>query len=140
MAIPLRAQILTDIIIANTGERARDPFWDNGEQNLLRALILYVDQSPHYTRKTLSTAHHLLTHAFAAAHCFVLNGYPSPTQPKRLHNLFAQASDSVKSGIVIGLGTRLQTLQSKEVERLISTSDINLTSPATEKNARISSF
>ena len=54
---------------------------------------------------------------------------------KAPYNLFAQASDSVKSGIVIGLGTRLQTLQSKEVERLISTSDISLTLPGKEKCA-----
>ena len=58
----LRAQILTDIIIANTGNGHGDPFWDNGEQNLLRALILYVDQAPGYTQKTLPAAYKLLTH------------------------------------------------------------------------------
>ena len=41
----LMAQILTDIIIANTkGDNKGDHFWDNGEANLLKALILYVDQ------------------------------------------------------------------------------------------------
>ncbi len=131
----LRAQILTDIIIANTGNGHGDPFWDNGEQNLLRALILYVDQSPHYTRKTLSAAYHLLTHTPLPQLTALFERLPITHPAKAPYNLFAQASDSVKSGIVIGLGTRLQTLQSKEVERLISTSDIDLTSPATEKCA-----
>ena len=38
------AQILTDVIISNTkGDEKGDYFWDNGESNLLKSLILYVD-------------------------------------------------------------------------------------------------
>ena len=40
----LMAQVLTDVIIANTkGDGKGDHFWDNGEANLLKSLILYVD-------------------------------------------------------------------------------------------------
>ena len=40
----LMAQILTDVIISNTkGDEKGDHFWDNGESNLLKSLILYVD-------------------------------------------------------------------------------------------------
>lgn len=131
----LRAQILTDIIIANTGNGHGDPFWDNGEQNLLRALILYVDQAPGYTQKTLPAAYKLLTHTPLPHLTAMFERLPITHPAKAPYNLFAQASDSVKSGIVIGLGTRLQTLQSKEVERLISTSDISLTLPGKEKCA-----
>jgi len=36
--------VLTDVIITNTSEGRGDHFWDNGEGNLLKALVLYVDQ------------------------------------------------------------------------------------------------
>ncbi len=40
----LMAQVLTNVIISNTSEGKGDHFWDNGEANLLKALVLYVDQ------------------------------------------------------------------------------------------------
>lgn len=59
----LMAQILTNVIIGNTSSGKGDHFWDGGEGNLLKALILYVDQDP--TRdpeeKHLSAAYRLLT-------------------------------------------------------------------------------
>ena len=40
----LMAQVLTDVIISNTrGGEKGDHFWDNGESNLLKSLILHVD-------------------------------------------------------------------------------------------------
>lgn len=42
----LMAQMLTNVIIGNTSSGKGDHFWDNGEANLLKALILYVDQDP----------------------------------------------------------------------------------------------
>ena len=39
----LLAQVLTNVIIGNTSSGKTDHFWDNGEGNLLKALILYVD-------------------------------------------------------------------------------------------------
>lgn len=40
----LMAQVLTNVIIGNTSSGKGDHFWDNGEGNLLKALILLVDQ------------------------------------------------------------------------------------------------
>ena len=42
-------------------------------------------------------------------------------------NLFAQSSDTVRSGIILVLGTRLQVLQNQAVQRITSRSDIDLT-------------
>ena len=50
-------------------------------------------------------------------------------------NLFAQASETVRTGIITGLGARLQILQTPAVRRMISTSDIDLTLPGREKCA-----
>ena len=41
------AQVFADVIIQNTGSAKGDHFWDNAEMNLLKALILYVDQGSH---------------------------------------------------------------------------------------------
>lgn len=51
------------------------------------------------------------------------------------YNLFAQSSDTVRSGIVLGLGTRLQVLQDLAVQRITSQSDIDLTAPGKRKCA-----
>ena len=48
-------------------------------------------------------------------------------------NLFAQSSDTVRSGIILGLGTRLQVLQNQAVQRITSRSDIDLTAPGRNK-------
>ena len=50
-------------------------------------------------------------------------------------NLFSQSSDTVKSGIILGLGTRLQVLQNEAVKQLVSFSDIDLTAPGKRKCA-----
>lgn len=38
------AQVFSDVIIQNTGSAKGDHFWDNAELNLLKALVLYVEQ------------------------------------------------------------------------------------------------
>ena len=50
-------------------------------------------------------------------------------------NLFAQSSDTVKSGIILGLGTRLQVLQNESVKNIATESDIDLTAPGKKKCA-----
>ena len=51
------------------------------------------------------------------------------------YNLFAQASDTVRSGIILGLGTRLQVLQNAAVRNIASRSDIDLSLPGKQKCA-----
>lgn len=40
----LMAQLFCDVIIKNTGSERGDHFWDSAEMNLLKALVLYVEQ------------------------------------------------------------------------------------------------
>ncbi len=40
----IMAQLFCDVIIKNTGSAKGDHFWDNSELNLLKALVLYVNQ------------------------------------------------------------------------------------------------
>ncbi|MCL2299371.1 MAG: type IV secretory system conjugative DNA transfer family protein [Firmicutes bacterium] len=133
----LMAQILTDVIISNTGGPKPDRFWDNGEGNLLKALVLYVDRNTGIPRseKNLPMVYQLLTQTSEKD----LNDLFSPLSmshpAKAPYNLFAQASDTVRAGIILGLGTRLQVLQNEAVRGIASHSGIDLTLPGKEKCA-----
>ena len=54
---------------------------------------------------------------------------------KAPYNLFAQASDTVRAGIILGLGTRLQILQNNGIRKITSDSDIDLAEPGKTKCA-----
>ena len=131
----LLAQDLTNVIIGNTSSGKGDHFWDNGEANLLKALVLYVDfdntRSPEM--KNLPAVYQLLTQYSERQLTAMFEKLPMDHPARAPYNLFAQASDTVRSGIIIGLGTRLQVLQNKSVAAITSRSDIDLPSPGRHK-------
>ena len=133
----LMAQILTDIIIGNSSSGKGDRFWDNGEGNLLKALVLFIDQdrtrAP--SEKHLSAVYQLLTQNSERQLTALFERLPIDHPARAPYNLFAQSSDTVRSGIVLGLGTRLQVLQNRAVQRVTGRSDISLTAPGERKCA-----
>ena len=133
----LLAQDLTNVIIGNTSSGKGDHFWDNGEANLLKALVLYVDFDPSRTpeMKNLPAVYQLLTQYSERQLTAMFEKLPMDHPARAPYNLFAQASDTVRSGIIIGLGTRLQVLQNKSVAAITSRSDIDLTAPGKRKCA-----
>ncbi len=133
----LMAQMLTNIIIGNTSSGKGDHFWDNGETNLLKALVLYVALDDARTRdqKNLSEVYRLLLDLSESNMFDLFDKLPSDNPAKAPFSLFSQASDTVRAGIKLGLGTRLQVLQNKAVTRLISGNDIDLTAPGKRKCA-----
>lgn len=133
----LMAQILTNVIIGNTSSGKGDHFWDNGEGNLLKALILLVDQdkSRDTSEKHLSAVYQMLTRNSERQLTAIFEKLPLNHPARAPYNLFAQSSDTVKSGIILGLGTRLQVLQNEAVQKITSRSDIDLTAPAKRKCA-----
>ncbi len=133
----LLAQDLTNVIIGNTSSGKGDHFWDNGESNLLKALVLYVDYDQTRTAdmKNLPAVYQLLTQYTERQLTAMFEKLPLDHPARAPYNLFAQASDTVRSGIIIGLGTRLQVLQNKSVAAITSRSDIDLTLPGKKKCA-----
>ena len=131
----LMAQVLTNVIIGNTSSGKGDHFWDNGEGNLLKALILLVDQDRTRSSdmKHLTAVYQLLTQNSERQLTAMFEKLPMDHPARAPFNLFAQSSDTVKSGIILGLGTRLQVLQNAAVQRITSRSDIDLTAPAKRK-------
>lgn len=133
----LMAQVLTNVIIGNTSSGKGDHFWDNGEGNLLKSLILLVDQdrSRGPDMKHLTAVYQLLTQNSERQLTAMFDKLPLDHPARAPFNLFAQSSDTVKSGIILGLGTRLQVLQNQAVQWITSQSDIDLTTPAKRKCA-----
>lgn len=134
----LMAQILTDVIIANTrGDGKGDHFWDSCEANLLKALILAVDQdaSRRPEDKHLPAVYQMLTQNTEKQLSAMMEKLPLHHPARAPYNFFQQASDTVRTGVFVGLGTRLQLLQSKEVGEILRYSDIDLTEPARKKCA-----
>lgn len=133
----LMAQVLTNVIIGNTSSGKGDHFWDNGEGNLLKALILLVDmdRSRSPSEKHLSAVYQLLTRNSERQLTALFEKLPMDHPARAPYNLFAQSSDTVKSGIILGLGTRLQVLQNKAVQNITSRSDIDLSAPGKRKCA-----
>ena len=134
----LMAQILTDVIISNTkGDEKGDHFWDNGESNLLKSLILYVDLDTTRTpeERNLAAVYQMLTQHTEKELTMLFDRLPLDHPAKAPYSLFSQASDSVRAGIVLGLGTRLQVLQSEAVRQITRHSDIDLSEPGWNKCA-----
>ena len=133
----LMAQMLTNIIIGNTSNGKGDHFWDNGEGNLLKALILLVDLDPSRSPETkhLPAVYQMLTRNTERHLTALFEKLPLDHPARAPYNLFAQSSDTVRSGIIQGLGTRLQVLQNREVQGITSRSDIDLAAPASKRCA-----
>ena len=133
----LLAQVLTNVIIGNTSSGKTDHFWDNGEGNLLKALILYValDPTREPEEKNLPAVYEMLLRYSAAQLTALFERLPLDHPARGPYRLFSQASDTVRSGIVLGLGTRLQVLQNEAVARILRRSDIDLTRPGKKKCA-----
>lgn len=133
----LMSQMLASVIIGNTSNGKGDHFWDNGEQNLLKALVLYVKDSKRLAAEKCNLAevyNSFTLRKIEETGDAILNS-PDYISAKQPYNLFLQASDTVKAGILLGLGTRLQVLQNIEVQAITSRSDIDLTAPGKRKCA-----
>jgi len=96
-----------------------------------------VDQDPARAayEKNLSEAYNMLTQFTEQQLTTLFERLPVGHPARAPFHLFSQSSDSVKSGIIIGLGTRLQVLQNEAVQRITSQSDIDLSAPARKKCA-----
>ena len=134
----LMAQVLTDVIIANPrGDGKGDHFWDNGEANLLKSLILYVDLDATRTpeERNLPAVYQMLTQNTEKQLTALFDRLPMDHPARAPYSLFSQASESVRAGVVLGLGTRLQVLQSEAVRQITRRSDIDLALPGQTKCA-----
>lgn len=113
------AQLFVDVIIKNTTNNGKsDHFWDACEMNLLKALVLYVDQGYAEENRNIGEVYRLLTLNGESQLDTLFEALPSTHPAKAPYSLFKQASDTVRSGVIIGLGSRLQVFQSELIKKL----------------------
>ena len=125
----LMAQRFCDVIIKNTGSERGDHFWDSAEMNLLKALVLYVEQGYLPERKNIGQVYRLLTHCDEKELNSLFNMLPSSHPAKAPYAIFQQASDTVRSGVIIGLGSRLQVFQNKSICNMTAFDEIDMELP-----------
>lgn len=125
----LMAQRFCDVIIKNTGSERGDHFWDSAELNLLKALVLYVEQGYPPERKNIGEVYKLLTHTSEKELGNLFDMLPHSHPAKAPYAIFKQASDTVRSGVIIGLGSRLQVFQNKAICNMTAFDEIDLELP-----------
>ena len=132
----LMAQLFVDVIIKNTINNGKgDHFWDSCEMNMLKALVLYVDQRNAEQNRNNGEVYRLLTLSGESDLDSLFENLP-PTHPaKAPYSLYKQASDTVRSGVIIGLGSRLQVFQSELIKKITTRDEIDLELPGQERCA-----
>lgn len=131
----MMAQVCADVIIKNTSSGKTDHFWDMSELNLLKALILYVDYEKAPSDRNMGEAYRMLsvlTESELDNRFDILpNGHPA----KAPYNIFKQAGDKVRGGVIVGLGARLQVFQNESICRITAQDEFDLSRPGREKCA-----
>ena len=126
----LMAQLFVDVIIKNTlNDSKGDHFWDSAEMNLLKALVLYVDKSYPEQTRNMGQVYQLLALSSEAALNSLFDVLPVSHPAKAPYSLFKQASESVRGGVIIGLGSRLQVFQSELIKKITAKDEIDLELP-----------
>lgn len=114
----LMAQLFVDVIIKNTnGTGKSDRFWDSGEMNLLKALVLYVDLTYPPEQRNIGEVYNLITQCSESQLDSLFDVLPLTHPAKAPYSLYQRASDSVRSGVISGLGSRLQVFQSELIKK-----------------------
>ncbi|MBQ7931477.1 MAG: type IV secretory system conjugative DNA transfer family protein, partial [Clostridia bacterium] len=131
----IMAQTLVDVIIKNTGSLKGDSFWDNSESNLLKALVLYVMLEYPEENRNMGEVYKLLTDSSEAGLNKLFSILPISHPAKAPYNIFKQAAESVRGGIIIGLGSRLQVFQNRLICEMTGSDDIDLELPGHQKCA-----
>ena len=105
----LMAQVLTNVIIGNTSSGKGDHFWDNGEGNLLKALILMVDQDKKLNpnQKNLTSVYQMLTQNSEGQLIAKFNKLPLDHPARGPYGIFKQAASNLWGNVFIGLGSRM---------------------------------
>ena len=132
----LMAQLFVDVIIKNTNSNSKsDHFWDSCEMNLLKALVLYVDQSYAEENRNIGEVYRLLTLNGESDLDSLFDVLPTTHPAKAPYSLFKQASDTVRSGVIIGLGSRLQVFQADLIKKITTRDEIDLELPGRQRCA-----
>ena len=125
----LMAQLFCDVIIKNTGSDRGDHFWDSAELNLLKALVLYVERGYPEDRRNIGEVYQLLAMSSEKELNALFDVLPITHPAKAPYSIFKQSSESVRGGVIIGLGSRLQVFQNQDIRNITGFDEIDLELP-----------
>jgi type IV secretion system protein VirD4 len=143
----LMAQTFADVVMSNVGGEKADAFWYNAELNLLKALVLYVSMEMQPKDRNFGTVYDLLCsegerglsyrmEAISKSHVCPWTGEVMPPSPAYApYSLFLHSSETVRTSVIIGLGSKLQVLQAQQVRNITSYNDIDLELPGKKRCA-----
>lgn len=134
-------QSVAEIIIRNTSEDGQKAdFWDKAEQNLLIALILYVQSLRNPVtnellplhERSLGTIYKILSTESAKSldAKFKRLGKDHPAHGP--YGIFKQAASNLWGNVFIGLGSRMNVFQNKLVDKITKYHEIDLELPGKE--------
>ena len=125
----LMAQLFCDVVIKNTGSEKGDHFWDNAELNLLKALVLYVSNNYPPEKRNIGEVYQLLAMSSEKELNALFDVLPVSHPAKAPYSIFKQSSESVRGGVIIGLGSRLQVFQNQDIRNITAYDEIDLELP-----------
>ena len=143
----LMAQTFSDIVLSNTSGDSKDAFWFNAELNLLKALVLYVSLEMPPEKRNLGQVYELLTkederslnkimNSIRREHVNKFTGEVMPPSPAFApFSIYMQSNETVRTSVIIGLGSKLQVMQARQVRNITSYNEIDLELPGKQKCA-----
>lgn len=105
-----------------------DEFWPRAEENLLKAFEFYFLDTMS-ADNTLTNVYKNISNGDIGAIDTMFRRMTCDCPARMSYNIFASGSDTIKASVITGLGTRLQMFQNEDLQKLTSTTDIDLTLP-----------
>lgn len=122
-------QTTANVIISNTQKKSgKDDFWPRAEENLLKAFLFYFLENLS-DKNTLTNVYHYIANGDIQEIDNIFRKLPQDNVSRLSYNIFASGSDTIKSSVITGLGTRLQSFQNEDLQKLTNESDIDLILP-----------
>lgn len=122
-------QTTANVIISNTQKHnGKDDFWPRAEENLLKAFLFYFLENLS-DKNNLTNVYQHIANGDVSEIDNIFKSLPLNNPARMSYNIFASGSDTIKASVITGLGTRLQTFQNRDLQRLTSETDIDLTLP-----------
>ena len=123
-------QTSSDVIISNTQRHSKggDEFWPRAEENLLKAFEFFFLET-FSSKNNLTNVYENIANGNIDDIDKLFSKMPADSPARMSYNIFASGSDTIKASVITGLGTRLQAFQNEDLQKLTSSTDIDLELP-----------
>lgn len=120
------AQVFAQVVISTTQNAGKkgEEFWQNTQENLLKALLLHIKfEVEDEDKKNMRYLNSILASGDIEKIDEVFKNSKGIT--KIAYNIYAQASDTIKQSTITGLATKLQIFQLNEIAAITEKNDID---------------